>query len=370
MTMPAWDQGGWEALPPLTQEVTADVCVVGLGGSGLAAIDEALSLGLSVIGLDAGIVAGGAAGRNGGFLLGGTARFHHDTALRYGHDWARAFHRLTLLELDRMEAATPGAVRRTGSLRIASDDEEWDDCQRQYEAMRADQLGVSHYSGPEGRGLLFPDDGVCNPLERCRALAAHVRARGAQLFEQSAATRVESGCVHTRRGSVQARHIVVAVDGGLGALIPTLAPQLSSIRLQMLATAPLPNLRYPRPVYARWGYDYWQQLPDGRLALGGCRDRSEATERTDDPTPGGDVQVHMERLLRDTLKVDAPITHRWAAVVSFTASALPVFASPHDGVWAVGGYNGTGNLMGALYGRAALRRAIGLPTVLDPLLPQ
>jgi len=45
-----------------------------------------------------------------------------------------------------------------------------------------------------------------------------------------------------------------------------------------------------------------------------------------------------------------------------------VFASPHEDVWAIGGYNGTGNLMGALYGRAAVRRAVGLPTVLDPLL--
>jgi glycine/D-amino acid oxidase-like deaminating enzyme len=137
----------------------------------------------------------------------------------------------------------------------------------------------------------------------------------------------------------------------------------------MLATAPLPAIRFTRPVYARWGYDYWQQLPDRRLALGGCRDYSEDTERTSDGSPGGSVQQHLERLLRDTLHIDVPITHRWAAVVSYTATVLPVFASPHPGVWAVGGYNGTGNLMGALYGRAAVRRAAGLPTVLDPLLP-
>lgn len=369
MTQPAWDNGDWNALPPLNHDVTADVCVVGLGGSGLAAIDEALGLGLSVVGLDAGQVAGQAAGRNGGFLLGGTARFHHDTAARYGRDWARAFHQLTLDELSRMLVDTPDAVRRTGSLRIASADDEWDDCQRQHDAMQADQLNVSYYSGPEGRGLLFPDDGVCNPLERCRALARRVMARGARLFEQSAVTALESGCAHTRLGTVRSPQIVVALDGRLGELCPSLAPQLSSIRLQMLATAPLPAIRFTRPVYARWGYDYWQQLPDGRLALGGCRDYSADTERTTDASPGGAVQQHLERLLRDTLRIDAPITHRWAAVVSYTASALPVFASPHPGVWAVGGYNGTGNLMGALYGRAAVRRAAGLPTVLDPLLP-
>jgi len=369
MTMPAWENGGWEALPPLNQDVTADVCVVGLGGSGLAAIDEALALGLSVVGLDIGTVAGQAAGRNGGFLLGGTARFHHETVNRFGQDWARAFHQLTLGELSRMLAETPDDVRRSGSLRIASDDREWADCQRQYEAMRADRLSVSQYNGPEGRGLLFPDDGVCNPLARCRSLARSVMARGARLFEHSGVTALEAGRAHTTQGTVLSPHIVVALDGRLGEVCPSLAPRLSAIRLQMLATAPLPVVRFTRPVYARWGYDYWQQLPDGRLALGGCRDSSEETERTSDPTPGGEVQQHLERLLRDTLRVDAPITHRWAAVVTYTASALPIFASPHPGVWAVGGYNGTGNLMGALYGRAALRRAVGLPTVLDALLP-
>ena len=37
-TAPVWDDGSWEALPRLEGDVTADVCVVGLGGSGLTAV--------------------------------------------------------------------------------------------------------------------------------------------------------------------------------------------------------------------------------------------------------------------------------------------------------------------------------------------
>ncbi len=41
------------------------MCVVGLGGSGLTAVSELLARGARVVGLEAGGVAGGAAGRNG-----------------------------------------------------------------------------------------------------------------------------------------------------------------------------------------------------------------------------------------------------------------------------------------------------------------
>ncbi|WP_331712129.1 FAD-dependent oxidoreductase, partial [Rhodococcus sp. EPR-147] len=75
MSRPAWDDdpavSGWPGLPALERDGTADVCVVGLGGSGLAAVTDLVDRGLDVVGIDAGRIAAGAAGRNGGFLLGG-----------------------------------------------------------------------------------------------------------------------------------------------------------------------------------------------------------------------------------------------------------------------------------------------------------
>ena len=67
--LPVWDDGRWTPLPALPGDVSADVCVVGLGGSGLACVLELLALNKRVVGLDAGSVGGGAAGRNGGFLI-------------------------------------------------------------------------------------------------------------------------------------------------------------------------------------------------------------------------------------------------------------------------------------------------------------
>jgi gamma-glutamylputrescine oxidase len=353
-----WDDGFATALPTLASDVDADLCVVGLGGSGLSCVREAQRLGASVVGLDAGRVGGGAAGRNGGFLLAGLATFHHAVVARVGRDVARELYELTVLELARMQAETPALVSREGSLRIASSPDELRDCATQLAAMRADDLAVETYAGPEGDGLLFPLDGSFQPLARCRLLAARALAAGARLHESTAALQIGRGMVRTAYGRVRCRHVVVAVDGGLERLLPELEGRVRSARLQMLATSPADDVRIPRPVYARWGYDFWQQRPDGAIALGGGRDLAGEGEWTTDATPTLVVQQHLEGLLRHKIGSGAPITHRWGAIVGFTDDGLPVCAEVRPGVWAIGGYSGTGNVIGALLGRGLARRTL------------
>ena len=367
MNVPVWDSGQRLALPPLAHDVEADVCVVGLGGSGLAAVHELLDLGVRVVGLDAGPVAGAAAGRNGGFLLAGLAPFHHDAVAAFGRDRAVALYRLTLAQLDRMTAETPEAIRRVGSLRIAASDEEAADCARQLAAMRADDLPVEPYRGPEGEGLLLPTDGVYHPQRRCLSLAARAVERGARLFEHTPVSDVSGGLVAAAGGRVRCAAALVMVDGALGRLLPELAGRVREARLQMLATAPDGATRLTRPVYTRWGYDYWQQLEDGRVVLGGCRDLHEAAEWTTDASPSAAVQGALDRLLRDRLRVSAPVTHRWAATVAYTPDGLPVCEEVRPRVYAAGAYSGTGNVVGALCGRALAQLAVTGRSALPPL---
>lgn len=352
---PLWHIEPAPEWPPLTRTTRADVCVVGLGGSGLSAARELCRLGASVVGLDAGRVGGGAAGRNGGFLLAGLAPFYHDAVASHGRDRARAIYALTLLELDRIATETPVGVVRHGSLRIAESEEELADCAQQLDALRADGFPVEPYDGHQGRGLLIPGDGTFQPFVRCHALAEQVAGTGAQLHERSCVTEVSRGCVRTQSGSVQCDFVIVAVDGRLEVVLPELVGTVRSARLQMLATAPTTEVHLTHPVYARWGYDYWHQRPDGSIALGGARDLAEQSEWTTDAEPTDEVQRALERRLRNDLGVHAPITHRWAATVGYTTTGLPVVGEVRPGVWAIGGYCGTGNVVGSLLGRGLAR---------------
>lgn len=356
---PVWDDGAWTPLPALDGDASADVCVVGLGGSGLTCIGELLRRGMRVVGIDAGQVAGGAAGRNGGFLLAGTHDFYHDAVVRHGHRRARRIYRLTMDEVRRIAAETPEAVRLTGSLRIADNDDEAEDCRHHLAALLADDLPAEWYEGPEGRGILLPTDGVFNPLRRCRILARRVVDAGARLYEHTPAIDVRPGEVQTPAGTIRCDRVIVAVDGRLEAILPELAPRIRTARLQMIATAPTDEVRFPRPVYARWGFEYWQQLPDGRIALGGFRDAGGESQWTHEADPCAPVQGWLERFLRERLGVRAPVTHRWAASVSFSTTGMPILEEVRPRVWATGAYSGTGNVIGALCGRAAAELALG-----------
>jgi len=135
----------------------------------------------------------------------------------------------------------------------------------------------------------------------------------------------------------------------------------------MLATAPDPALQLARPVYYRDGHDYWLQRADGRIALGGGRDiGGDAEWQADGVSPV--VQAHLQRLLRERLGSTAAVTHRWSAQVAFTRRGLPVFGAVAPGVYATGAYDGTGNLFGALCGRALAQLALGERTALSEWL--
>lgn len=368
LNTPRWDDHDWAPLPPLTHDVDAEVCVIGLGGTGLSCISEALNLGAaSVIGIDAVDVAAGAAGRNGGLLLAGPVDFHHDAVAKLGRERTLAIHALTERERETIQVETPGVVRITGSLRIAESDEELDDCAQQFGAMRADGLAVERYEGPEGRGLLFPLDAVFQPLKRARMLADSLRARGARLYGRTIARSIEPGRVRTDAGTITARHVIVCVDGKLESLIPGLRGKVRTARLQMLASAPQLPLTFPRPVSMRYGFDYWQQLEDGSVLLGGGRDRFESDEWTTDDAPDARVQAYLETRLRERLGIRTAITHRWAASVSFTDTGLPIARALGGGVFVVGAYSGTGNLVGAICGRGAAQLALtGRNSLLAP----
>jgi gamma-glutamylputrescine oxidase len=358
MAVPLWgDPADWTNPPTLDGDVRADVCVVGLGGSGLAAVGALLDAGATVAGIDAGPVGGGAAGRNGGFLLAGTARFYHDAVADWGRERAAGLYRETLAEIDRLAGELgPGIVRLVGSLRLPDGDEEAEDCAAQLAALRADGFEAA----PADGGVLVGGDGSIDPLARCRLLAARALERGARLFAASPAVAIRGDRVETPAGAIECGAVVVAVDGGLERVLDELSGRVRSTRLQMLGTAPVAP-RFPRPVYFRWGYDYWQQLPDGRVVLGGGRDRHLEAEWGAGPEPSDAVQDGLEALLRGRLGVEAPVTHRWAGVVGYTDDFLPVLEAVRPGVLAVGGQNGHGNVIGSAAARAAARIALGEP---------
>jgi glycine/D-amino acid oxidase-like deaminating enzyme len=97
------------------------------------------------------------------------------------------------------------------------------------------------------------------------------------------------------------------------------------------------------PTYSSYGYRYWRQLASGELLLGGWRDTSLDSEKTDEDEPTAEIQEHLDRASRE-LGATGEVTHRWAGTMGFTESGLPM-SGPLDGmpnVYICAGFTGHG----------------------------
>jgi glycine/D-amino acid oxidase-like deaminating enzyme len=232
---------------PLEGTVTADVCVVGLGAAGLAAATRLASRGMSVVGIDAGPLCDAAATRTAGMFFAGLPIYHHDAIELLGRARATAIYQATREELAALHAAGLDHDRWPGSLRIAASPVEEDDCRRQLAIMRRDDLPVEEYDGPEGRGLLFPEDGAFNPVERARVMITAAREAGARLHAHTQAQHLGERDVDGADGEIRCHTVIIAIDGGLEQMVPALDGIVRTESIQALATEPAP-LVLPRPL--------------------------------------------------------------------------------------------------------------------------
>ena len=373
-SVPLWLDEPARERPPLAGDTTAEACVVGAGIGGLAAAWKLLDHGIRPLVLDARTVAGGASGRNGGFFIAGPAPMYHDARRMWGRDRAIAIQRATLEAQAEMLATAEdigarGHFRLDGMLRLGIDADEAADVRAHQAALRedgfdGDLLEAADLPAPLRRedraGLLLPHDGAVHPVRWLRALADAVERRGAVIHERTRVIAPPDGVhVRTDSGTVTAGVTVVAIDGGLAALVPA-AGAVRARRLNMVATAPTePHLPYP--VYARYGYEYAQQTADGRITLGGFSDLDGNASWTDREEVSEPVQRRLDAYLRDELGVRAPVTHRWVGVVGYAEDPIPR-CGPVPGtdgrVLALGGYNGTGHIQAwVAAGRVAAQAA-------------
>ncbi len=141
---------------------------------------------------------------------------------------------------------------------------------------------------------------------------------------------------------------------------------MTPTRGQMLATEPISERLFDCPIYAHYGYQYWRQLPDGRLLVGGWRDLAPDHDQRD-PTqaPTDAVQQHLDRFVYETLGLPTAtaITHRWAGLMAFTPNSLPLLgpAPGRQHTFFCGGYTGHGNAMAVRCARVVADLACGIP---------
>lgn len=69
------------------------------------------------------------------------------------------------------------------------------------------------------------------------------------------------------------------------------------------------------------------------------------------------MQGWIEEFLREHIKTEAKITHRWGGLVSYNNDGDPISEEVRPGVFVIGAYNGVGNIIGPLHAKEAVKWA-------------
>ena len=362
--------------PPLSGDIETDVCIVGAGFTGLVTGLTLAERGYKVVILETARVGWGASGRNGGQIINGFSReidYIEDTV---GHDGAMALASLALEggNVIREHAAKYGIEcdLKHGSVLAAYTEKQMKDIAETIALWKPlgrggidllsksdirEHVGTDKYIG----GWLDHNGGHIHPLNLALGEAAAAEAAGATIYEQTRVTRVDhqsdKPVVHTERGSVTARYVVLAGNAYLGKTVKELYPKILPASTQIIVTEPLSEAMareiLPTDMCvedANYVLDYFRLTADKRLLFGGGT------------VYGGEDVADVEKALRPNMEKLFPATRDlkvdfgWQGNIALTWSRLPHVGRLGKSTYFAHGYSGHGvtssHMMGRLVGAA------------------
>ncbi|WP_085657175.1 FAD-binding oxidoreductase [Pseudomonas sp. B11(2017)] len=351
--------------PVLDSDLSADVCVIGGGFTGVNTAIELAQRGLSVVLLEGRRIGWGASGRNGGQLIRGIGHDVESFARHVGSDGVRY---LQQAGIDSVEL-----VRRRIAEHGIDCDLRWGFCElantaAQFEAFKAEQdsLAKSGYAhetrlvapeqirrqvvnaGVYQGGLIDMGSGHLHPLDLVQGEARVAAALGVRIFEQSQVQEITHGdtvqvrCTH---GTVRAGSLVLGCNAHLDELEQKLSGKVLPAGSYIIATEPLSPERAAELIPQnlalcdqKVGLDYYRLSADRRLLFGGACHYSGR-----DPA---DIAAYMRPKM---LKVfpqlaDVRIDYQWGGKIGITANRFPQVGRlrQHPNVFYAQGYSGHG----------------------------
>ena len=357
--------------PSLRGEVSADVCVVGGGYTGLSAALHLAERGYEVVLLEAARVGWGASGRNGGQVGSGQRRDVLEIEARYGRERARSLWDLAeeakSVLRERVDRHRIDCDWKPGNLLAATRKRYLPELRRETEHLAA------HYGNREIR-MLSQDEmremvaserycggqfdaggGHLHPLNLALGLADAAARAGALVHEQSEALAIQWGrhpLVRTAQGRIRTRIVLLCGNAYLGDLVPEIRSRIMPIANHLLATEPLGTERAAALIPAeccvhasKFVVDYYRLSPDGRLIFGGgetYRDR-----------PPRDLHAFVRRYMLEVFPqlADVRIDYAWSGRLAITRSRLPHFGRIAGGGFFAHGFSGHGVAITQLAGK-------------------
>lgn len=361
---PSWYAATTPQLDPfetLAGEHRADVCIIGAGYTGLSAALHLARSGRKVILLEAQRVGFGASGRNGGQLGSGQRpdqealeRMAGDDLARklwaYGED-AKNLVKGLIKEHDIDCHLKPGVAWTASSDRDAAN-------LRAYAELLSGKYGYDQVAPldadacfelcptPDYKGGLI-DWGAAHlhPLAYALGLARAAKKAGVEIYEKSRVEELTHGSpakIRTADGVVKADHVILACNGYLSGLAPSVTARVMPINNFIIATEPLGErtaevlTKDVAVADGRFVVNYFRLSHDGRLLFGGGESYGYRF-----PQDIAAVVRKPMHIVFPHLK-DVRVDYAWGGTLGITMKRFPYLARVAPNVLSASGYSGHG----------------------------
>ncbi|MEP1612031.1 MAG: FAD-binding oxidoreductase [Roseobacter sp.] len=347
--------------PALTGSINADVCVVGAGYTGLSTALHLALAGRRVVVLEAQRLGFGASGRNGGQLGSGQRVDQEDLENMVGLDQARALWALgedakalvkKLISEHQIDCHLKPGVAWTGStaadVRHLHNYAERLQKTYDYDQVEALDAAACHDLCPSpdyAGGLLDMGAAHLHPLAYALGLARAAIKAGVIFHEGSRVTRVDQGrkpVIHTDGGRVTADHVILACNGYLSGIAPSVSARVMPINNFIVATEPLGAetkrvlSRDVAVADSRFVVNYFRLSHDGRLLFGGGESYGYKFPK--------DIAVVVRKPMQTIFPhlKSIRIDYAWGGTLGITRKRFPYLARTAPNILTASGYSGHG----------------------------
>lgn len=347
-----------------------DVAIVGAGYTGLSTALELARRGVDVVVLEAETVAFGASGRNGGQVSTGQRRPQDEIEQRYGHEaaqalWALAEEAKTLVK-EHIAANTIDCDLKSGIVEAAHNRRNGEELKAYPEFLQRHYgyEALSFHEGQDFQTKLNSPDYACgtydadavhlHPLKYAFGLARAAQKAGARIIENCRVKKLKidsKARLSTPFGVVTADKAVLACNGYLDNLMPSVARRIMPLNNFILATEPLgerADQLIPSDAAVadtRFVINYFKLSADRRLLFGG----GETYGFRFPSDIGAFVRPHMLNAFPNL--ENCRIDYAWGGTLAITRPRLPLFCRPAPRVLSAGGYSGHGVSIATLAGK-------------------
>lgn len=343
--------------PELEGELQADVAIVGVGFSGVSTAVELCERGYKVALIEANRVSWGASGRNGGQIISGYGRNPSAFKPWIGSEGVSIVEQMgeECVEIlkERIDKYKIDCDLKWGYCEVALKKRhlkayrEWAKDDPAMELLDADQIKQYVNSDLYLGGYYRKDWGHIHPINLCIGEARAAEQMGAHIFEQSKVSKITYGknpAVHTEKGTVKAKYVILCGNAYMGRLEPYLDARVLPSTSCIIATQPLTEEQIqqtlPQDVAvcdSRTALDYYRLSADKRMLFGGLSNYT------------GLEPVNAQHIMRKKmLKVfpslaDASIDYCWSGNMAISVRRMPQLGRiKESNVLYATGYSGHG----------------------------